>query len=79
MDVVKLLNHAKVIVEQQEEKRKADASKFNIFSITGVKYKELPICSFLRELLDPKGSHGQGDVFLASFIRQVLKQDNLSE
>ena len=79
MDVVKLLNHAKVIVEQQEEKRKADASKFNIFSITGVKYKELPICSFLRELLDPKGSHGQGDVFLASFIRQVLKQDNISE
>lgn len=79
MDVVKLLNHAKVIVEEQEEKRKANASEFNIFSITGIQYKELPMCSFLRELLDPKGCHGQGDIFLATFIRQVLKQDNLSE
>ena len=79
MSAAELLENVKSIVEKQEEKYKADASEFNIFSITGIQYKELPMCSFLSELLDPKGSHGQGDVFLATFIRQVLKQDNLSE
>ena len=79
MSAAELLENVKSIVEKQEEKYKADASKFNIFSITGIQYRELPVCSFLRELLDPKGNHGQGDVFLATFIRQVLKQDYFSK
>ena len=79
MDAAELLESVKTIVEKQEEKRKADALNFNIFSIVGVQYKELPVCSFLRELLDPKGSHMQGVFFLATFIRQVLEQDGFSE
>jgi hypothetical protein len=79
MDATELLENVKNIVDQQEEKHKADAFDFNIFSITGIQYKELPVCSFLRELLDPKGCHMQGNLFLETFIRQVLNQDSFSE
>ena len=79
MDAAELLERVKTIVEKQEEKRKSDAFNFNIFSVTGIQAKELPFCSFLRELLDPKGSHMQGALFLETFTRQVLIQDNLSE
>jgi hypothetical protein len=46
--------------------------RFNIFSILGLQSAENRTHSaFLRELLDPEGSHGMKDTFLKSFIRMV--------
>ncbi len=78
-DVIQLFQKVNTIVEANESVKKASASDFNIFSITGIHYKELPICSFLRELLDPQGSHMQGSLFLKTFTQQVLKQNNFSD
>ena len=78
-DVMQLLQTVNTIVEANEAKKKASASDFNIFSITGIHYKEVPICSFLRELLDPQGSHMQGSLFLKTFTQQVLKQNIFSD
>ena len=74
-DATLILQKISTIVDAYEAKKKANASDFNIFSITGIHYKELPICSFLRELLDPQGSHMQGSLFLKTFIKQVLRQN----
>lgn len=44
--------------------------RFNVFFILGLETKENQTHSaFIRELLDPQGSHGQKDAFLKSFIR----------
>jgi hypothetical protein len=58
--------------------------RFNIFSILGLQSAENRTHSaFLRELLDPKGSHGMKDAFLKSFVRMasdipgVRKEDEL--
>lgn len=43
---------------------------FNVFSILGLQsYENRTHSAFLRELLDPCGSHGMGDAFLKAFIR----------
>ena len=55
-------------------KRKHDrqvAPTFNIFKILGVQHLEVRTHSrLLAELLDPDGSHGQGDYFLQSFLKR---------
>ena len=46
---------------------------FNLFRILGVERLEVSTHSaILRELLDPRGSHGQGSVFLRRFV-EVLE------
>ena len=49
-----------------------DTSDFNIFKVLGIESKEVLMCRFLGELLDPNGKHGCGDLFLKNFIENVL-------
>lgn len=52
--------------------------RFNIFSILRVESKETSMHSaFLVELLNPRGSHGQGDVFLDLFVEVLGKNKAL--
>ncbi|GHU99846.1 hypothetical protein FACS189483_09530 [Spirochaetia bacterium] len=58
------------------QKRFADeacktGSKFNIFEITGSGHKEVQMCRILAELLDPKGRHGKGSLYLKLFWETV--------
>ncbi len=46
--------------------------KFNIFEIIGIQSDEVEICKFIYELLNPRGSHGQGYIYLKYFFRDVL-------
>ena len=48
---------------------------FNIFDIIEKSSDEVVICKFLHELLNPNGSHYQGDVFLRLFAAEVLQID----
>lgn len=44
---------------------------FNIFKVMGMQTDEVKLHSaFLAELLNPKGSHGMGDLFLIEFIKK---------
>ena len=51
-----------------------NSPNYNVFSILGLgRFEVLLHSPFLRNLLDPKGSHGQGTLFLKSFFKDVLK------
>lgn len=52
---------------------------FNVFTVLGIEHKEVILCRFLGELLDPNGSHQMGALPLASFAAQVLNYDTLTE
>lgn len=54
------------------EKPKRSNDSFNIFSILGVETKEVIICRFLRELLDPSGTHQLKEKPLLHFVQNVL-------
>ena len=45
---------------------------FNIFKVCEIGEKEVLICRFIYQLINPKGLHNQGDVFLRKFITDVL-------
>lgn len=60
------------ISDQYRKEAAATGENFNIFKILNVESSEVRLhSSFLAELLNPKGSHGQGSVFLKLFIENL--------
>lgn len=54
----------------QKERDRREASRFNFFRVLGIHTREVKTHSaMLACLLDPNGAHGQGDLFLAAFLR----------
>ena len=53
-------------------------NEFNILKAAQIESNEVRICRVLRELLDPKGSHGQEALFLKLFIAVVCDNRNMS-
>ncbi len=64
---------------------KADASpyisqsEYNIFNVLEVTEKEVIMCRFLTDLLNPEGQHGCGILFLKSFLENVLKKEQIND
>jgi hypothetical protein len=50
-------------------------SNYNIFKIAGIVTKETAICKVIADLLNPKGSHYKGDIYLRLFRDKVLPSD----
>lgn len=48
--------------------------RFNVFDALGVSNHEIRHSNFLAWLLDPRESHGQGDLFLKAVLMDVLAQ-----
>lgn len=48
-------------------------ARFNVFEALGVARRELHHSSFLAFLLDPRESHGLGDLFLRRFLQEVSR------
>ena len=64
-----ILKQLKTLNEQYEKYVLKKGEKFNVFSIIGRQHYEVQTHSaFIAELLNPKGSHGQGSVFLELFL-----------
>lgn len=73
-----LLAQARTIVKHQSELERITGEHFNLFQILRIGHYEVSTHSpILRDLLDPRGNHGQGPVFLELFLQQVRKQSNL--
>jgi hypothetical protein len=54
---------------ETQARARAVAPHFNIFQVLDVQYREVKTHSaFLAHLLDPKGLHGQGHLFLKRFL-----------
>jgi hypothetical protein len=64
IDVGHISNHYREIV-------KITGGEFNVFKTLGLQSSEVRLHSaILTDLLNPLGSHGQGDLFLKIFVRQ---------
>lgn len=69
-----LLNQTRIILEKQNEFKRKTGESFNIFSILNMERLEVRTHSaFIYELLNTKGSHFQGDLFLRVFIEDILE------
>lgn len=54
-------------------RRRRTASQFNVFGALGLTGLELPHSTFLRFLLAPSEQHGQGELFLKTFLERIVK------
>lgn len=71
-DLEVLLLNIHRIIDFQDKIAAKTGDNFNVFKILGMEALEVRThSSFLRELLDPKGSHGMGSVFLELFLSHV--------
>lgn len=53
--------------------------KYNIFGALEVSSKEVIMCRFLADLLNPEGRHGCGILFLKTFLQNVLGEDRVDD
>ena len=54
--------------------RRISEDNFNIFNVLGVQSKEVILCRFIGELLDPNGNHDLGTIPLKRFFEIVLNE-----
>lgn len=73
MEARVLLNEVTSISKKYQLINEKTGKNFNIFRILGNGTAEVAICRVMHELLDPYGSHGQGDIYLRSFVHSVLQ------
>ena len=81
--IEQMLNDVRRSIASDRAERFRQGKEFNIFRVQRILNDEVKICRLIRELLDPRGSHGQGSVFLRLFletlgwakIRQIAGED----
>lgn len=75
-EMTTLIREVAAISKKYDKIAKAEGENFNIFKILNLSTNETRThSSFLAELLDPRGSHGQGSIFLELFLRQLNIED----
>lgn len=76
MAIEQLLKEVGYISNRYEEMAKLTGENFNIFKTLKLTSDEVRLhSSILAELLNVKGTHGQGDLFLKIFIKQLELTD----
>ena len=72
LDLIRDLLHRAALVAEHDKAAKAEARRrgeaFNVFRMCKVDHYENLHSAILAELLNPEGSHGQGDIFLRLFL-----------
>jgi hypothetical protein len=77
--VKSILKQSGQIITHQRELEEIRGEKFNIFSILSMETKEDATHSaFIAELLDPRGSHMMGAVFLKGFLKAIQHEDKFN-
>jgi len=67
-----LLNQVGSLLKSYDKLAKSTGENFNIFSVMGMERDEVKThSSIIAELLNPKGSHSQGSVFLKIFFQEI--------
>lgn len=75
----RLLQETINISSSYRKKTDYTAENFNLFSILGMETDEVATHSrFIAELLNRKGSHGQGDKFLSNFLKIFAPDSKLN-
>lgn len=74
--IQKLFSNYKLLKPRLDEINKYEAEYFNIFNILKLDYSEVRVHTpFIANLLNPKGTHAQGDLFYKAFIEMVLNDE----
>ena len=68
-----------LVNDQDFDKLELGLNKPNIFEILRISKTEIRHSNFLYWLLNPKGSHSLGDVFLKRFLREIFSSDKVSD
>ena len=69
-----LLFNTRTTIKHQNEITELKGEHFNLFSVLNIEARENKTHSnFLAELLDPKGCHRQGAIFLKLFLEVIGK------
>jgi hypothetical protein len=68
---------SKVVAAEQATARERllRGELFNMFEVCGVNHYEVTHSAIVAELLNPQGSHGQGELFVEAFIKSINLQD----
>ena len=78
MSIRSLLHYAS-LAQEREKTARAEAFRrgesFNVFRLCRVDHYETLHSAILAEWLDPKGSHGQGNLFLKLFLQRLDTED----
>ena len=70
--ILNLLSFTKAHLHHRETLMRATGSHFNLFQVLGIGHYEVKTHSpILAELLNPKGRHCQGEVFLKLFLENI--------
>jgi len=77
-NIENLLNQIYLINKKYEEIDKITGKNFNILEAGNIAHKELFHTQLMSELLNPKGSHNQGDTFLKLFLEQLSIKSKLN-
>lgn len=73
--IKELMKGVNLKIKEHNAKAEKAGENFNVFSVMGMEWDEVKTHSaIIGELLDPKGTHGQGSVFLDIFIKQINKK-----
>lgn len=73
-----LLNQVQAITARYKKVNELTGENFNVFRILKLESSEVRMHSaFIAELLNPKGSHGQKDIFLKLFVTGFCFKENL--
>lgn len=73
-----LLQQAEMCVARNEaalKEARLRGEAFNVFRTCGVNHYENTHSAIMAEWLDPRGSHGQGDLFLKHFLSRLLSSE----
>jgi len=72
MAVKKLLEKVENVIKQNEELSALKGENFNVFQIFDMESDENKMHSrFINTLIDPKGRHGRGTIFLELFLESI--------
>ncbi len=71
MKIELLLQRIKDISNKYDQFAKLTGENFNVFSVLGLGSAENSHSLFITELLNPQGSHGQQDLYLNLFLKQL--------
>ena len=69
--IEQLLAQITTITKRYEEIAKVSGETFNIFNILDLTSKELIHSRFIAMLLNPRGEHGMGSLFLERFVKVI--------
>lgn len=75
MALQQLLFEISAISKKYKQLNEKTGGYFNIFDIANIESDEITVCRVISELISPKGSHYQGDIYLKLFFDTVLKLD----